>query len=142
MLLFSACVRHDNHISETRNREQDSLLRDSIALELSDVFTPQTEASRIYQQRLIKLIGEPAYSKAKEGKNWLSLGKNENNIWVIFYDKKQIVYGKSFSIIMLNTTDDILYAAIVDSNTELEYYSEDGKIPVILTKEINELLNI
>jgi len=142
LMLFSACIRYDNHISETRNLEQDSLLKDSIALEFSDVFTPQTEASRIYQQRLIKLIGEPAYSEAKEGKNWLSLGKNEEYIWVLFYDKKQIVYGKSFSIIMLNTTDDILYTAIVDSNAEVDYYREKGKIPLVLTKEINELLNI
>ena len=146
MVLFSACrnnsITIDNHIIKVDKQIQDSLFRDSIALELSDVFTPQTEVSRIYQQRLINLVGEPAYYEAKEGNNWFSLRKNEQYIWVIFYDKKQIVYGKSFSIIMLNTTDDILYTTIVDSNAEVEYSSEKGTMPLVLTKEINELLNI
>jgi hypothetical protein len=119
-----------------------SIILDSVGLELSDVFTPQTEVSRSYQQRLIKLIGESNYSEAKEGKNWLSIRNNEQYIWVIFYDKEQIVYGKSISIIMLNTTDDTLYTAIVDSKAKIKYYSEKAKIPLLLTNEINELVKI
>ena len=136
-----ATINGNKQVNEVEVKKQDSLIIDSLSIELSDVFTPQTSVSRQYHKQLFELLGPSIFHEANNNRNWQSIRYNEEYIWGLFYDKKQIIYGRSFTIVMLKLSSNKLSVALVDSLGEPHYYGEDSIIPKKLTFEVENLIN-
>ncbi len=142
ILLSISCFNPDKNANDMDfTRRQDSIIIDSLSIELSDIFAPQTSVSRQYQKQLLELLGPVAFREAKNNKNWQSVRYNEEYIWVLFYDKKQIIYGRHFTIVLLKLSSNTFSVALVDSLSKPQYYGEDTVIPQKLRIEVKNLIN-
>jgi hypothetical protein len=127
----------DNQTINLDGQKRDSIIMDSIGLDLSDVFSiaERTELSN----RLKLIMGLDNYDLATSNHNWISIRKVEEDcLRAIYYDKKSVVHG-AFCIICYDTFDDKLSVALSTENKSVLYFSEDTAIPENLIKEVKEL---
>jgi len=131
----------DNHTFITDKLKQDSLLGDSIGLELSDVFTIAVSSGLSNRLKLIMGLGN--YDLAASNYKWISIRTEEkNSLMAIYYDKKSVVHGE-FCIIYYDTINDKMSVALLAEDKNVSYFSEGTAIPENLIKEVKELqLNI
>ena len=136
---FSISACHNN-VNTIDNQKQDSIIMDSIIVDLSDVFSiaERTELS----QRLKLIMGSDNYDLAASNHNWVSIRVEEENcLMAIYYDKKSVVQGV-FCIIYYNTINDKLSVALSTEDKGVTYFSEDTDKPENLINEVKELRSI
>ena len=137
MLISVSVFACHNNANTIDNQEQDSIIIDSLTVDLSDVFSI-AEPTKL-SQRLKFIMGSDNYEIAASNHNWVSIRvEEENYLRAIYYDKKSVVHG-AFCIIYYDTINDKISVALSTEDKGVTYFSEDTVLPENLINEVKEL---